>query len=114
MGGGNADDPERNSRYFPWIHKLIALKSSVLPTRVGMVRQGGVHCRGQVGSPHTRGDGPTGAARVGNRHSFSPHAWGWSAQTHDRHPHVQVLPTRVGMVRYVRTPSIAWSRSPHT
>ncbi|MDB6076090.1 MAG: hypothetical protein JWO89_3730 [Verrucomicrobiaceae bacterium] len=50
-------------------------------------------------SPHSRGDGPIGAPCCIRSRSFSPLAWGWSANGF-RHllPH-WVLPTRVGIVR---------------
>ncbi len=77
---------------------LFGLKT-VLPTRVGMVRQ--TRCRGcgWVGSPHPRGDGPPGALTEPQSPKFSPPAWGWSAVSVFSRGRFTVLPTRVGMVR---------------
>ena len=50
-------------------------------------------------SPHPRGDGPRGKARLGNPVLFSPPTWGWSAPEGRGEPHRGVLPTHVGMVR---------------
>jgi hypothetical protein len=45
---------------------------------------------------------------------FSPHAWGWSARWAPNHPNLDVLPTRVGMVRTDRSCPRCGRRSPHT
>src|SRR5271166_2062832 len=57
---------------------------AVLPTRVGMVRTRFAGRRSFAGSPHTRGDGPKFPFCHTPFPLFSPHAWGWSAQTGDR------------------------------
>ena len=94
-------------------------RSQVLPTRVGMVRTRVVRQRGCGGSPHARGDGPDGlrlsSRSVSSPHArgdgpgrfphvccddmFSPRAWGWSVLTNIDSLALDVLPTRVGMVR---------------
>ena len=71
----------------------------VFPTRVGMVRLKKTIDEGRRRFPHTRGDGPSAnlsdVASVG----FSPHAWGWSANSPRATRSSAVFPTRVGMVR---------------
>ncbi len=57
----------------------VAMRHDVLPTRVGMVRDGRPATCACTCSPHTRGDGPRCHGPAGTRRSFSPHAWGWSA-----------------------------------
>ena len=53
---------------------------AVLPTRVGVDRAGD-HCPGfGVGSPHTRGGGPSMRWRQAASWTFSPHAWGWTGR----------------------------------
>ena len=73
---------------------------SVLPTRVGMVRLKMAGDFLAVSSPHTRGDGPHKASKLDAFAEFSPHAWGWSGKTRGVELIREVLPTRVGMVRY--------------
>src|ERR1039458_6475274 len=72
---------------------------SVLPTRVGMVRD----WRGLVpairGAPHPRGDGPFTVLSVSGTWECSPPAWGWSDLATKHVQSLCVLPTRVGMVR---------------
>jgi len=85
----------------------------VLPTRVGMVRKPGVHCRGWESSPHPRGDGPADLGESMSDEWFSPPAWGWSVNSCTRMPAALVLPTRVGMVRRLRAVSYGDIRSPH-
>jgi hypothetical protein len=71
----------------------------VFPTRVGMVRHDRWRSDLPQCFPHTRGDGPKKKLDAANRHTFSPHAWGWSAVTMQRNDSIRVFPTRVGMVR---------------
>ena len=52
----------------------------VLPTRVGMVRQLRFRRLWSTRSPHARGDGPTCIDGVTVRLAFSPRAWGWSGR----------------------------------
>ncbi len=88
-------------------------RASVLPTRVGMVRH---FRRGQSrrsGSPHPRGDGPRTRSFWGPDCMFSPPAWGWSGNGNEERRGVEVLPTRVGMVRQNGTSSSKFSGSPH-
>src|SRR5437867_11475039 len=70
----------------------------VLPTRVGMVRVDVERSENHVGSPHTRGDGPSGQPVLDMFNKFSPHAWGWSDSQQTALALALVLPTRVGMV----------------
>ncbi len=67
-----------------------------------------------MGSPHTRGDGPSRCIVSIFCPQFSPHAWGWSARRPFIHPVGRVLPTRVGMVRLVSASIARESSSPHT
>ncbi len=71
----------------------------VLPTRVGMVRASKTQAKGQAGSPHPRGDGPSRPGYGCVRNQFSPPAWGWSGVSRWPQRRPSVLPTRVGMVR---------------
>ena len=85
----------------------------VLPTRVGMVRPAEQPAAGSVRSPHPRGDGP-GAEMVHDAPPmFSPPAWGWSAQHKTMSEQMNVLPTRVGMVRSRWWWRSTRTRSPH-
>ncbi len=86
---------------------------SVLPTRVGMVRQPRAPRLLAPRSPHPRGDGPGDKGRgVGSR-AFSPPAWGWSDRFAAECEPVKVLPTRVGMVRGQRVVNRDTECSPH-
>ena len=71
----------------------------VLPTCVGMVRRKNPRGAERWRSPHMRGDGP--CWRRGRRcgMTFSPRAWGWSANFVPDKVLPNVLPTCVGMVR---------------
>ena len=83
-----------------------ALRHLVLPTRVGMVRMALMAARSAGCAPHPRGDGPP-SVRLRNRlNQCSPPAWGWSATSSPSHPWGPVLPTRVGMVRFLARPVI--------
>ena len=69
-----------------------ANNTKVLPTRVGMVRDGKSLRMLDGGSPHPRGDGPPKIAANVPASPFSPPAWGWSAFIHSggvrrRSPH---------------------------
>src|SRR5574337_75818 len=68
--------------------------------------------RGQS-SPHARGDGPKTNADYDDPRKFSPRAWGWSDLTWQEREHVQVLPTRVGMVRSETGKPTRWLCFPH-
>ena len=86
---------------------------TVLPTRVGMVRDGSRSVSSWSGSPHPRGDGPVKRAGQKSLKTFSPPAWGWSDDRFLWPAMLRVLPTRVGMVRRTTTSS-TWLRcSPH-
>ena len=71
----------------------------VLPTRVGMVRRQGAIVRYDCRAPHPRGDGPERCVCCALLCLCSPPAWGWSAKERPRNSELEVLPTRVGMVR---------------
>ncbi len=49
--------------------------------------------------PHTRGDGPRAEFMEQIYPAFSPHAWGWSAESFNQGDLRVIFPTRVGMVR---------------
>ncbi len=95
-----------------WKHSA-ACGTQVLPTRVGMVRAGATVEATAYGSPHPRGDGPFKSVDEDLVALFSPPAWGWSDESAHWVRDVDVLPTRVGMVR----PALCWEietwRSPH-
>src|SRR5271165_6231853 len=78
--------------------RSVGYGARVLPTRVGMVRYGGLLVAPVNGSPHTRGDGPGRDGKPDGSTLFSPHAWGWSVLTDLKSAWEDVLPTRVGMV----------------
>ncbi len=88
--------------------------STVLPTRVGMVRQIAERFKVSRSSPHTRGDGPAEFVPYDGIYQFSPHAWGWSDANASAKQCFPVLPTRVGMVRSANWPVCGAARSPHT
>jgi len=48
----------------------------VVPTRVGVNRDGEFNGAKALSRPHTRGGEPTGPASSKTRQSSSPHAWG--------------------------------------
>ena len=73
----------------------------VLPTRVGMVRWCRCNSRRTESSPHACGDGPGARSAPAGRCGFSPRVWGWSAFRGTKGQRAVVLPTRVGMVRYI-------------
>ncbi len=67
-----------------------------------------------AGSPHTRGDGPRLVCPVWAWFPFSPHAWGWSDPPRCGISGCEVLPTRVGMVRFPANTVNLSAGSPHT
>ena len=85
----------------------------VLPTRVGMVRSQLTACFASKCSPHARGDGPLRGWLTTPTPTFSPRAWGWSAQPLIATAHAAVLPTRVGMVRDGPARGFGGRGSPH-
>jgi len=85
----------------------------VLPTCVGMVRLCLHRSLSSVCSPHVRGDGPPNPEPIQSHNEFSPRAWGWSVTRIDYVALERVLPTCVGMVRSVVSPSVGWVSSPH-
>ncbi len=52
----------------------------IFPTRVGMVRLRDLSYYAVFNFPHTRGDGPRSSYDGCVPNTFSPHAWGWSAE----------------------------------
>ncbi len=85
----------------------------VLPTRVGMVRTPSTFTSSIWSSPHPRGDGPRSAEILKRGNTFSPPAWGWSADHRRVRLQLPVLPTRVGMVRSNEGSRSTRSGSPH-
>ncbi len=85
----------------------------VLPTRVGMVRAIALGPSMTACSPHPRGDGPWTGPFHYALPSFSPPAWGWSADEMGHRLHGGVLPTRVGMVRVAEDRADRATCSPH-
>src|SRR5271165_1382183 len=79
-----------------------------------MVRRCIGRARLDIGSPHTRGDGPYELDSLDDVPEFSPHAWGWSVIADFAANPRAVLPTRVGMVRGSFTTSTIGICSPHT
>ncbi len=92
---------------------FFSASSTVLPTRVGMVRRPLQTCWPSRCSPHARGDGPALLANIIARHWFSPRAWGWSGEREQKTKRPDVLPTRVGMVRGRAAGGVQNERSPH-
>src|ERR1035437_5613535 len=76
---------------------------SVLPTRVGMVRLWILDLKPRRRAPHPRGDGPESALDFLDDIMCSPPAWGWSVIKRGIRYAPEVLPTRVGMVRFPRS-----------
>ncbi len=91
----------------------VAAPILVLPTRVGMVRDGASMALTSPRSPHPRGDGPHNAVPAAPTAMFSPPAWGWSVPSEIDRYRQTVLPTRVGMVRAPAVAGWGGSGSPH-
>ncbi len=85
----------------------------VLPTRVGMVQRPGDEPSAGASSPHPRGDGPLSTLVYNISLKFSPPAWGWSDTDRILSVTINVLPTRVGMVRLSALSVPSAPRSPH-
>src|SRR5438552_1047994 len=93
---------------------MVAKGRRVLPTRVGMVR-GIAQCRvRRWSSPYSRGDGPSDIVVRSCGTEFSLLAWGWSGGGTTGVHYGRVLPTRVGMVRWIRTRLVVSSGSPYS
>ena len=89
-------------------------RGQVVPTRVGVDREGEPRPHPRPRCPHTRGGGPHGQQQNRWSASLSPHAWGWTAcgrQTPGAWP---VVPTRVGVDRNESPESAPPVRCPHT
>ncbi len=52
--------------------------------------------------PHARGDGPMDRALRGERKSFAPRTWGWTAVQRSVYWRTEICPTHVGMDRSPR------------
>ena len=87
------------------LHQLTKLFRSVIPARVGMVRCTALLSMGIMSFPRARGDGPITSKRNKFFAALSPRAWGWSVNIAERSSFVSVIPSRVGMVRTIRTPT---------
>ena len=85
----------------------------VLPTRVGMVLYPISRARCRTGAPHPRGDGPARDTIARRIRGCSPPAWGWSEIRETEQGLEEVLPTRVGMVRFLLKPEEVSLRAPH-
>ncbi len=92
--------------------KIVPIE--VFPTRVGMDRRMRPPQPHQNCIPHTRGDGPRLPTFYYVRHTYSPHAWGWTEPVHYRFHPRPVFPTRVGMDREHRMEVPDYTRIPHT
>ena len=93
--------------------KQIQSALAVLPTRVGMVRYPNWMLNHYDSAPHPRGDGPLSCLMVTISILCSPPAWGWSGGRGHFVVFGDVLPTRVGMVRSLRTASRSMLSAPH-
>ena len=98
-----------------WSASRLGGKSAghVLPTRVGMVRNSWDCDTFQDGAPHPRGDGPTLPECSVQCCVCSPPAWGWSASRSISGASLDVLPTRVGMVRTGTSSGFLSACAPH-
>ena len=102
----------------PWGWTLYLLRGRVwchvFPTPVGMDRDPAATISASPSFPHTRGDGPLLADFSVCPIAFSPHPWGWTAQTPGKTRAVYVFPTPVGMDRSRARSARLQSRFPHT
>ena len=94
-------------------HRPLRSFSTVLPTRVGMVRPESNDTWSEISAPHPRGDGPRRPATHATTMECSPPAWGWSVMLPVGSYRLAVLPTRVGMVRNRRMRSRSPISAPH-
>src|SRR5436189_72673 len=85
----------------------------VLPTHVGVLRSASRPRGSRSGPPHARGGAPPDAAPARTSVSSSPRTWGCSV-TRVAWPHQSpVLPTHVGVLRYVNVRGGTHSCPPH-
>src|ERR1035438_5693816 len=87
---------------------------NMLPTRVGMVRNQAIAIRCPGYAPHSRGDGPTNPHGHVPDFECSPLAWGWSAIIGGDATGLEMLPTRVGMVRLMTLFFASARDAPHS
>ena len=99
-----------------WTYNLAcgAVRREVFPTRVGVDRCSVYTATMSSCFPHTRGGGPSSAARLANWLAFSPHAWGWTGIVLALVSGCLVFPTRVGVDPASPTPRSKHYRFPHT
>jgi len=86
----------------------------VVPTPVGMDRNGTSSQSRPIRCPHTCGDGPTAFRVPGYRKQLSPHLWGWTGSRERTEQEQSVVPTPVGMDRDFLVPDVMLRRCPHT
>src|SRR5437867_3413730 len=89
------------------------IRIEVFPTRVGMVRRHLAQNKAGERFPHACGDGPHYKLDPKKITRFSPRVWGWSVHHHRGQQHGLVFPTRVGMVRGVKSSAPEACRFPH-
>ena len=89
------------------------IRSTDVPTRVGMARSAFIvliHCNR---CPHPRGDGPTTSRMLKFNASMSPPAWGWPVEIKRPVAPSWDVPTRVGMARSSHFLANHQERCPH-
>ena len=91
-----------------------AIRPHVFPTRVGVDLQFQEAASMRERFPHTRGGGPPWMPVILSCHGFSPHAWGWTANSYREVTEKVVFPTRVGVDRPVEVAELARNSFPHT
>ena len=79
-----------------------------------MDRKGGFGILCFIRIPHTRGDGPRNYVNTLHVTTYSPHAWGWTAERASSFKLYVVFPTRVGMDRDERASATTDRSIPHT
>jgi len=94
-------EPTFSPRVWGWsaTETHVDARASVFPTRVGMVRISWPRRIPRSRFPHACGDGPAPPSPSETFALFSPRVWGWSVAYAFLFGHVDVFPTRVGMVR---------------
>ncbi len=102
-------------RVWGWSVQLgrVDLPNTVVPTRVGMVRSHNNENAFARSCPHACGDGPAVSRESPGRNWLSPRVWGWSVDVRLSDDPMQVVPTRVGMVRTFSLLSADGGRCPH-
>ena len=77
-------------------------RTTIGPTRAGVVRWPATDSRRRSGRPRASGDGPCAPARSGQRWPSAPRERGWSAMSLTYTQITEVGPARAGMVRCCR------------